>query len=143
MPDELYYQRQIIKDFKQIWPNGYAMKMSHKMLGGIPDLMLKTPFHPLLMVEVKLIKEVPKSGRIKIAATPLQRKTMEDMAEAGINCQVWLVLENLGDWKGPFILTVHAQAEEVTVRVGPNHMPNMFSRPRGKLWPLMNMIPGK
>lgn len=136
MPDELYYQRQIIKDVKKVCPQAFAMKMSHKFASGIPDLLVKTPKHPIVFIEVKKIEMLPAKGRIKVGTTPLQRKVMDDMMEAGIACQVWVVMEKSYDGTpGPFIVCVHPSAEEVQV-----FDYTIYQRPKAKTWPIGTMF---
>jgi hypothetical protein len=95
MPDELHYQSEIVKAVNH--SGGYALKISHRYLAGVPDLLLKPKewTHPQFW-EVKR-DDLPVPFRpLRIKATPLQRKTLRDMKSAGLQVGILVVLTSTG-----------------------------------------------
>lgn len=134
MSSELYYQRQILNDVKEIDPKSFAMKMAHKFLSGIPDLMIKMPGHDVVFVEVKKGKPGER-GVMKVGTTALQRSTMAKMVASGVRCEVWVVIDKYdGSW--PAIVRVPYHVESVRLEKG-TVLP---LRKRGERWPIMEFI---
>lgn len=96
MPDELHYQRVIVTNVKQY--GGYAMKLSHAYLAGIPDLLLK--LREWDQPEVWEVKRVavtnPARSIITINTTVLQRQTLDDMRKSGMRVGILVILPSAG-----------------------------------------------
>lgn len=80
--NELGKQREFINAVRAA--GGYGEKLSHRFNSGIPDLIVKFPNTPVIMVECKheVYTNMPVS--VPVALTPLQRKTLRDMRASGI-----------------------------------------------------------
>lgn len=90
MPNELYYQTQLINDAKKI-PNAFAIKLTNRHLAGVPDLMIKIPNIRVAFAETKVANWKDGSKKVKVETTPLQRSTMKKMVKAGFKCGVWVI----------------------------------------------------
>lgn len=66
--------------------NGYALKMSHRFLIGIPDLLIKLPDRPTMVLEAKVHEcAVFKSEtEFRLEATALQERELRLMRTAGM-----------------------------------------------------------
>lgn len=135
MSTELYYQRQILVDAKAQDENVYAIKMAHRFLSGIPDLMIKMPGHDVLFVEVKK-GDVGKTGKVKIDTTALQRSTMATMGRAGFRCEVWVVLPKASSDRWPRMLRT---SPDMTV-VQLHDVDALPARARGEPWDVRSFI---
>lgn len=134
MSSELYYQRQILVDVKEADPKAFAIKMSHRFLSGVPDLMIKMVGCDPIFVEVKKGKLTDK-GILKVGTTELQRNTMAKMVASGFKCEVWIVIDKYdGVW--PAIVRVPHHVESVKVEKG-TVLP---LRKRGDRWPVLEFV---
>lgn len=80
--DELKFQTHLVDGVKRL--KGYGLKLTNRFKVGIPDLYLQVPNHPTWVIEAKF-KQVPtlKTTPHTKALTPIQRKTIRDMYDAG------------------------------------------------------------
>lgn len=91
MPNELYYQTEIVKSVRAA--GGYAEKLSHRFKVGIPDLFVKwRAERDPAVIEVKKLEGVNRDGSFPIDTTPLQRKSLRDMRAAGLRVGVLVVI---------------------------------------------------
>lgn len=83
MTKEVQYQTKIVKAITD--QGGFAMKMSHRFLVGVPDLLIKvSPQHLTLVLECKrVVVTAKKATHALVKITPLQFQTLEKMAKAG------------------------------------------------------------
>ena len=107
---ELKFQQQLIDDIKKSHRESYVIKVNHRFLAGIPDLLIKHPHYPVMFVETKL-GVVGKSGKVKINTTGIQRSTMDRIGRSGITVAVWTLVQ--GD--NEFILQSSWSSTEVEV----------------------------
>lgn len=135
MSNELYYQRQILVDAKAVDPDAFAIKMAHKFISGIPDLMIKMPGHDVIYVEVKK-GVMTKTGTIKVDTTPIQRATMLKMEKSGIRCEVWVVIDKGYNGSWPTMVRVPPDVTSVQVE-DPSKLP---ARVRGTAWPIKDFL---
>jgi hypothetical protein len=132
MTSELNHQSNIIKDVKDQFENAFAIKMSNRFQSGVPDLMIKVPKHPIMLVEVKK-GEINKKGIVKINTTPIQRYIMQHMQKSGIRCEVWTIIE---DNKDCFMLRTRPEITSVLII----EKTNLPLRTRGVKWPIENFL---
>ena len=100
MPGEIIYQRYIVQSVNQ--SGGYAVKLSNKMLAGIPDLLIKClEWTQPQIWEVKkadlpwVVKQWPPRAFL-IGVTELQQKTLRDMRKAGVQVAILMILPGPG-----------------------------------------------
>lgn len=102
MPDEIIYQRYIVKSVNQ--NGGYAVKLSNKVMSGIPDLLLKCKvwtqpqIWEVKRVECSWLSVMGEADPrpIRIGTTPLQDKTLRDMNSAGVHAAILVILPGPG-----------------------------------------------
>jgi len=128
---ELNHQRIIINDFKKVFPGAFAIKMSHRFMSGIPDLLLKAPGHEVMVVEMKVAK-YRKTGYVPIETTLLQRQTMIAMEKAGLRCEVWVVVV---DPSGTYMLRCPPEATRVECT-----LEFLTRKERGQPWPVDQFV---
>lgn len=65
---------------------GYALKMSHRFLIGIPDLLVKLPGRPAMILEAKVHECMVyrPDSEFKLEATALQERELRMMEGAGL-----------------------------------------------------------
>lgn len=64
---------------------GYALKMSNRFLVGIPDLLIKLPTIPAMILEAKIQHfKRPDNHKFTLAATALQDRELRNMRSAGM-----------------------------------------------------------
>ena len=132
MPAELYHQRVIIEDTKKISNLTFAVKLSHRFMSGIPDLLLSVPGYQPVFVEVKKVDANYKKDTIKIGTTPLQRATMKAMTDSGLRCEVWVAVEDGADTR-----MLRVRPEMTTVQCDIRTLPR---RKRGEGWPIAEFL---
>lgn len=133
MTSELNHQKKIVDDVHDQYPAAFAMKLSHHFMSGIPDLIIKVPGFPVIFVEVKK-STINTKGVIKIGTTDLQRSTMKDMMNSGLNCEVWTVIED--DDGLPMMLRTPPEVTSVIV----TDKNTLVKRKRGGKWPIENFL---
>lgn len=78
---ELQFQSEIVKDIRAA--GGFALKLAHKMIVGVPDLLVKLPGMPAMLIECKAeALPVKADTPISIAVTPLQERALTDFGTA-------------------------------------------------------------
>ncbi len=133
MATEVYYQSQVIKDTLFTCKGAVAFKMAHRFISGIPDLLIKVPEYPVILVEMKLVKfNSLKTRSIKVQTTELQRRFMQDFEMAGIHCEVWIVIEG---GKNPEMIRAPYNSERVDLEEK-----SIVVRERGQKWPIMKFL---
>jgi hypothetical protein len=75
---------------------GYAIKMSNQFLVGVPDLLIKLPLDPVLLLECKTEPFPKKSRSIPVALTPMQRKHLSGFQKSG-GLGAWCVMSVFED----------------------------------------------
>lgn len=128
---ELRQQKRVIDEFHKAYPGSFAIKMSHRFLSGIPDLLLKAPGHDVLFVEMKVTK-YKKRGYVNVDTTLLQRETMMNMEKSGLRCEVWVVVE---DPTGAYMLRCPPEATKVECLLD-----SLTRRERGQPWPITDFL---
>jgi hypothetical protein len=68
--------------------DGFGVKLAHKFLVGIPDLLLCLPNQPIGLWEVKIDNVPKRDNYITLKLTQLQEKTLNDLNKAGGYCGV-------------------------------------------------------
>ena len=126
MISELHFQNQILEDVVNYNPKAWAIKLAHRFLAGIPDLLIKVPDHDVLFIETKIAK--PTKNGIKVETTPLQRATMQMMNRAGLKVAVWILVDEVGLVRCTYDVTEMKRWNNVVTRV------------RGKGWPIEELI---
>lgn len=132
MPAELYHQRTIIEDAKKISNLTFAVKLSHRFMSGIPDLLLSVPGYQPTFVEVKKVDGNWHKNTIKVNTTPLQRATMKAMTDSGLRVEVWVAIEDGAD---TYMLRV--RPEMTTIQCDWWTLPK---RKRGEGWPIADFL---
>ena len=79
--NELDAQRLICKS--AVSGGGFAFKMSNRFLVGVPDLLVKIPQYPTMLIEVKLDKSKVKDP-IDVEVTPTQGGYLRRARAAGM-----------------------------------------------------------
>lgn len=92
--NELQSQKLIVDAIRQ--GGGFAIKLSHRFLVGVPDLMLQLPKWGTSLWEVK-IQDAKSSGIAAVKMTPLQYQFLRDYAEAGGRCGLVSILRTPGE----------------------------------------------
>lgn len=128
---ELAHQRKVIDEFKKAFPGAYGIKMSHRFLSGVPDLLLKAPGHEAMFVEMKLA-DYKKKGYVNVETSILQRETMAKMERAGLRCEVWVVVV---DATGLYMLRVPPEATRVECS-----LESLAKKERGQSWPMTYFV---
>ena len=126
MISELQFQNQILDDVLKYNPKSWAIKLSHRFIAGIPDLLIKVPDHDVLFIETKIAK--PTKNGIKVETTPLQRATMHMMNRAGLKVAVWILVDEVGLVRCTYNVTEISKYD------------NSVTRVRGKGWPIEELI---
>lgn len=88
---ELQYQREMVQAC--VAQGGYAKKLSHRTLVGIPDLLVKLPVFPAALVEVKRVKAPKKAETVQLDLTPPQRRQLLAAEKAGMPALVLAFVE--------------------------------------------------
>lgn len=127
---ELKFQQQLIDDIKKHHRESYAIKVNHRFLAGIPDLLIKHPHYSPMFIETKLGK-VGRDGIIQVGTTGVQRNTMRMMARSGLIVAVWTLVQNENH---DFI--VQSKWDAVHAVPGDD---NVVSRV-GKTWPIERLL---
>lgn len=100
MPGEIIYQRYIVQSVNL--SGGYAVKLSNKVMSGIPDLLIKClewtnpQIWEVKRSEPSWVEQKALPRPISIGVTELQRKTLRDMRKAGIQVAILMVLPGPG-----------------------------------------------
>ena len=63
---------------------GYATKLSHRFVIGIPDLLVKLPELPAMYLECKIRDEPKRIESFVLDVTPLQKRHLMDSWDAGM-----------------------------------------------------------
>lgn len=126
MISELHFQNQILEDVVNYNPKAWAIKLAHRFLAGIPDLLIKVPDHDVLFIETKIAK--PTKNGIKVETTPLQRATMQMMNRAGLKVAVWILVDEVGLVRCTYDVTEMKRWNNVVTRV------------RDKGWPIEELV---
>jgi hypothetical protein len=132
MSKELRYQTQILEDVKSFDRRSFAIKMSNRFLGGIPDLLIKVPDYEIVFVEMKQVDLSPKSKTIKVETKPIQKVTLKLMERAGISVAVWIVVSFDGT-SG----IARTTWDTTTMKIDTD---KLIYRPRGQIWPIKELI---
>lgn len=88
--NELWAQRIIVDALRA--SGGFAFKMSHKFLVGVPDLFVKLPEAPASFWEVKIKDRPANPVDFSLPLTPPQKNWLRDYNGAGGVCGVVSVL---------------------------------------------------
>ena len=126
MINELHFQSQVIDDIIGYNPKSWAIKLAHRFLAGIPDLLIKVPDYDALFIETKVTR--PTKNGIKVETTPLQRATMHMMNRAGLKVAVWVLVDGVG--------IVRCTYDVTTIK----RWDNALTRVRGKGWPVEELL---
>ena len=126
MINELHFQSQVIDDIIGYNPKSWAIKLAHRFLAGIPDLLIKVPDYDALFIETKVTR--PTKNGIKVETTPLQRATMHMMNRAGLKVAVWVLVDGVGIVRCTYDVT----------RI--KRWDNALTRVRGKGWPVEELL---
>lgn len=126
MINELHFQSQVIDDIIGYNPKSWAIKLAHRFLAGIPDLLIKVPDYDALFIETKVTRST-KNG-IKVETTPLQRATMHMMNRAGLKVAVWVLVDGVGIVRCTYDVTEIKRWD------------NALTRVRGKGWPVEELL---
>ncbi len=78
---ELALQSEICKSVRA--QGGYALKLSHRFIVGVPDLLICMPGYPAMLIEVKDLGVVTDKFDLKVPVTPKQREELKKFNEAG------------------------------------------------------------
>lgn len=80
---ETAWQKKIIDSAKAL--QGYGKKWATQYSVGVPDLILSLPSYGLFLMEVKLIKDIPASGKFsrKVNTTDKQKLELRKFSKAG------------------------------------------------------------
>lgn len=89
---EINVQTKVVKAVVE--HGGFAKKMSHRFLVGVPDLMVKLPDLPVALVEVKFDEHPKKSLTYTTEITHPQRAFLRESRAAGIPSLVLTVLRS-------------------------------------------------
>ncbi len=84
--NELQAQKLVIDAVREY--GGAGWKLSNRFLVGIPDLLLCLPLQTVGIWEVKIGDMPKRDNHVKLAITPLQEKTLNDLHNAGGFCGV-------------------------------------------------------
>lgn len=78
---ELAFQSEIVADVRAA--GGYAKKLSHRMLAGVPDILVKLPNYPAALIECKAVPW-PKMEKtpLNIETTALQKRELQLFRDA-------------------------------------------------------------
>ena len=82
--------------------NGAAIKLAHRFLVGVPDLLVKLPGSPAAILEVKLNHLLVRSTVVRPSVTPLQWKFLKLFAAAGMTTGVVSIVYD-GDYVGAWV----------------------------------------
>lgn len=93
--NELAAQRLVIQAVKSVGGTGW--KLSNKFLIGVPDLLLCLPGQAVGIWEVKISDRPKTVDQITLKLTPLQDKTLGDLAKAGGYCGVISFMRTTGE----------------------------------------------
>lgn len=126
MINELHFQSQVIDDIIGYNPKAWAIKLAHRFLAGIPDLLIKVPDYDALFIETKVTR--PTKNGIKVETTPLQRATMHMMNRAGLKVAVWVLVDGIGIVRCTYDVTDIKKWD------------NALTRVRGKGWPVEELL---
>jgi len=124
--NELHFQNQVIDDIIGYNSKSWAIKLAHRFLAGIPDLLIKVPDYDPLFIETKVTR--PTKNGIKVETTPLQRATMHMMSRAGLKVAVWVLVDEVG--------IVRCTYDVTTIK----RWDNALTRVRGKGWPVEELL---
>jgi hypothetical protein len=128
---ELIFQKQIIDDAKEFDKRTFGLKMNHRFVSGIPDIILKVPNYEVLFIEAKMIRLTSK-GVINVNTTDIQRATMRLMARAGFRVEVWVAVSVVD--KQYLVRTAY---NSTTLHIDECEL---IERPRGKKWPIQYLL---
>ncbi len=89
--DELKIQKMLVDAV--VSAGGFGLKMSHRHLVGVPDLLLKLPGFDAAFVEVKQATEPRQKLSRVLAVTPLQLAYLQKTSAAGMPSGVLSVVQ--------------------------------------------------
>jgi len=85
--NELSLQNRVIKVVRAS-QGGAAHKLSHRFLVGVPDLMVKVPKYPVMILEVKKDERPKVKEVVTLDVTVPQKRFLLQWAAAGVMCGV-------------------------------------------------------
>jgi len=85
--NELSLQNRVVKVVRAS-RGGAAHKMSHRFLVGVPDLMVKVPKYPAMLLEVKKDERPKMKQTVTLDVTVPQKRFLLQWAGAGVMCGV-------------------------------------------------------
>jgi hypothetical protein len=85
--NELDLQNRVIKVVRAARGSA-AHKLSHRFLVGVPDLMVKIPRYPIMILEVKKDERPKMKSSVTLDVTVPQKRFLLQWAEAGVMCGV-------------------------------------------------------
>lgn len=139
---ELDFQRHLVK--AALAQGGYAFKMSHRFLVGIPDLFVKLPSYPTTLIECKM-GTINARREVSVDLTPKQRKSLRDARKAG-QAAGWVVAcpanKHAGGGPGQHLIV---WGDNPDMTVAPETHTNVHARwhtPRGlnRDWPIEDIV---
>ena len=84
---ELDLQNRVVKAVRAS-QGGAAHKLSHRFLVGVPDLLIKVPKYPVMIVEVKKNERPKVQDHVTLDLTVNQERFLAQWATAGVMCGV-------------------------------------------------------
>lgn len=89
---EIDFQRKIVKWVEE--QGGWARKLSHRTMVGLPDLLVKLPTHDAALIEVKYLRT---HGTLrKCGLTALQARELTNFTKAGGKARVVVISDRHG-----------------------------------------------
>lgn len=88
--DELRLQKLVVELVKE--HGGFAVKLAHRHLVGVPDLFVQIPFKPALFLEAKQVS-YRQVRKVPMAVTGPQFNFLKNAALAGMRCGVICFLQ--------------------------------------------------
>lgn len=85
--NELDLQNRVVKVVRTS-QGGAAHKLSHRFLVGVPDLMVKVPKYPVMILEVKKDERPKVKEVVTLDVTVPQKRFLLQWAAAGVMCGV-------------------------------------------------------
>lgn len=129
--DELGIQSDLIRAARDV--GGFGVKLSHRFIVGVVDLLIQLPGLPTALIEVKFDRVLTRSRVQRLALTPHQRAFILNVQGAGGHSGWVLAVQVPGKPGGAYLACgTDSRATRATV-------PQM-ERMRGGPWPVREIV---
>lgn len=113
MPNELWFQRQLIEAAKAL--GGYGQKLSNRFISGVPDLLLQVPKNRTILAEVKQKLITDSTRLVTVNLTKLQYDKLHRHQKSG-GYGGWVMVAHLRSGEKWVMASTDLDADTFTIQ---------------------------